>query len=192
MEEKTYEQIKQVVNDYYMGRITMEAAKADILNILATQCSPYDTVLPGITDATIGLTDDLLAAIIPTALSSYTPPDNVLETLQELAEMFIICGDDDIQGDIILYRGCNDICNNGLDIGYCYTTDYEVARLYAQGLVCFHESSSWTPNGTIYTVRVPLRYIIGRTKSYNGSEVVVLPPAAGGQISVIKEERVTM
>lgn len=190
MEEKTYEQIKQIVNDYYMGKTTMEVAKEAVLSILQTQCSPYDTVLPGIIDATIGLTDDLLAALIPIALSSYTPPDNVLETLQELAEMFIICGDD-LEGDMILYRGCNDICNNGLDDGYCYTTDYEVAKWFANGMVCFEEPDKWTSEGTVYTVRVPMRYIIGKTKLHKESEVIVLPPAAGGQIEILKADRVS-
>lgn len=189
MEEKTYEQIEQIVNDFYMGAISLDAAKEAVLSILATQCSPYDTVLPGICDATIGLTDDLLAALIPTALSSYTPPDNVIDTLKELAEMFIICGDD-IPGDLTLYRGCNDICNNGLDVGYCYTTDYKVAEWYARGMVCFHESEKWTSEGTVYTVKIPLRHVIGRTKSHNGSEVLVLPPASGGQIEVLKADRV--
>lgn len=190
MEEKTYEQIKQIVNDYYMGRTTMDVAKEAVLSILATQCSPYDTVIPGIIDATIGMTEDLLAALIPIALSSYTPPDGVLDTLKELAEMFVICGDD-IPGDMILYRGCNDICNNGLDDGYCYTTDYEVAKWFANGMVSFRESERWTSEGTVYTVKVPKRYIIGRTKSYNGSEVIVLPPAAGGQVEILKSDRVS-
>lgn len=190
MEEKTYEQIEQIVNDLYMGIITFEVAKDAVLNILSTQCGPYDTVLPGICDAMIGLTDDLLAAVIPTALSSYTPPDNVLDALRELAEMFIICGDD-LEGDMILYRGCNDLCNNGLDMGYCYTTDYDVAAWYARGMVCFHEPEDWTSEGTVYAVRVPLRCIIGRTKSHNGSEVIVLPPAAGGQIEILKADRVS-
>lgn len=189
MEEKTYEQIEQIVNDLYMGIITFEVAKDAVLNILSTQCGPYDTVLPGICDAMIGLTDDLLAAVIPTALSSYTPPDGVLDTLRELAEMYIICGDD-IQGELTIYRGVNDLCNNGLDDGYCYTTDYAVAKWYANGMVCFSDPEEWTSEGTVYTVKVPLRYVIGRTKSHHGSEIIVLPPAAGGQIEVLKADRV--
>ena len=189
MERKTYEQIEQIAQELYRGKISLETAKEAVLYILSAQCSPYDVVLTGMCWAMLGIADDLLAAIIPTALSSYTPPDNVIDTLKELAEMFIICGDD-IPGNLTLYRGCNDLCNYGLDVVYCYTTDYKVAEWYANGMVCFREPEKWTPEGTVYTVKIPMRYIIGRTKSHNGSEVLVLPPAAGGCVEVLKADRV--
>ena len=190
MERKTYEQIEQIAQELYRGKISLETAKEAVLDILSEQCGPYDVVLTGMCWTMLGIADDLLAATIPTVLSSYTPPDNVLDTLQELAEMFIICGGD-IPGELTLYRGVNDIVNNGLDMGYCYTTDYDVAAWYARGMVCFHEPEEWTSEGTVYTVRVPMRYIIGRTKSHKESEVIVLPPAAGGQIEVLKADRVS-
>lgn len=190
MDRETFARIEQIAQDFANGIITLDAAKVAVMETLHRYCSSDDVVLPYMCWTMLGCADDLIAALIVPVLGYFTPPDNIISTLQELAEMFVICGDD-LEGDMIVYRGVNDTGNNGLDIGYSYTTDYKVAKRFAIGEHFANRGAIKVTSGTVYTVRVPLKYVIGTTNDRNEAEVMVLPPAAGGQISVVKIDRVT-
>lgn len=129
------------------------------------------------------LGQQVIPYILPAMLAKYVTCDGLLDVLGALYRDGIIGGG---KGEpVTLYRG---VCNHNRDIGtaYSYTTDYEVARQFAEGEVV---ADQWqrgldAGEGKIYTVRVDPKYIIGRCDDRGEAEVMVLPLAAGGSIMV--------
>ena len=182
--------ISQAVYDFYMGSIKLEDAAQQVMSALHRWQSSDDIVLPYLVLSMIGSADELLAAIICPVLGYYRPPEDVVDILRDLAEMSIIC-DESLCGEMILYRGVNRLANHGIDKGYSYTTDINIAKRFATGE---YVADRWGPkanDGTVYTVRVPCKNIIGMNNDRNESEIIVLPPDAGGVVTVIDAIRVS-
>lgn len=189
MNVEAMNKIKSVAKDFYMGTIQLEDATQQVMTALHRWQSSEDIILPYLVSFMIGIADDLLAAVICPVLGYFCPPKDVVDILRDLAEMFVIC-DNTLEGDIILYRGVNDFANHGINAGYSYTTDINVAISFANGEFVADRWAIKAPHGTVYKVRIPLKYVIGKTNDRNEAEVMVLPPDAGGFITVIDKIRV--
>ena len=190
MDTQSLRSIEQITQAFSNGVIPLEKAAEAVMKTLHRYCSSDDVVLPYMCWTMLGCADDLIAALIVPVLGYFTPPDDIISTLQELAEMYVICRDE-MPGEITLYRRVNDASNNEVDTGYSYTSDYEVARRFAVGEYIANRRAIKSSSGTIYTVKVQMKYVIGTTNDRNEAEVMILPPAAGGQISVVKIDHVT-
>lgn len=172
----------------YQTRPENEIAK-DIIALLHKYTSNLDDVIDSVINILMWCEPQIIPYILPYLLSRYAPPSDIVDTLGDLWTNGIIGGA--MGRKITLYRGVCDL-NNGLDDAYSYTTDYEMAKEFAVGR---YYANSYADRcdagkGKIYTVQVSSEYIIGQCDDRNESEVLVLPPAAGGKVKVIKVEDV--
>ena len=173
----------------YQDRPRDEIAK-DITDLLDKYTSDIINVTDPVIDTLMLCESCIIPHVLPYLLSRYAPPSDINDTLGLLWENGIIGGI--MGGDTItLYRG---VCglNNGIDDAYSYTTDYEMAKKFAIGRYRADPRANRSDAGAgkIYTVQVASEYIIGRYEERGESEVLVLPPAAGGEIEVLKVEDV--